>query len=162
MDILTGITTALSTLKTGFEIKKLAGNLDSDIQQGELRVEIRKLQESLLDVQEVLLKAKQEILDDRNTIEEKDDKIAELEDLLKFNKTTVRNNDKYFEVDEKGLPTNDPFCSRCWDSEQKKIYLISPQKGNNNYQKCPQCKITYGKRDKSGDYKNETTSFYTF
>lgn len=82
MDILTSITTALATLKTGFEIKKLAGNLDSEIQQGELRVEIRKLQESLIDVQDVLLKAKREILGNRDLIQKKDTEIKRLKTLL--------------------------------------------------------------------------------
>lgn len=82
MDILTGITTALATLKTGFEIKKLAGNLDSEIQQGELRVEIRKLQQSLIDVQDVLLNAKREIIENRDLIQEKDTEIKRLKTLL--------------------------------------------------------------------------------
>ncbi|HMS40117.1 MAG TPA: hypothetical protein PKE69_07830 [Pyrinomonadaceae bacterium] len=83
MDILTGITTAVATLKTGFEIKKLAGNLDSEIQQGELRVQIRKLQESLIEVQDVLLNAKREILENREEIQEKDEEIKKLKKQLK-------------------------------------------------------------------------------
>jgi len=79
MDIITGITTALATLKTGFEIKKIAGNLDSEVQQSELRVEIRKLQESLIDVQDVLLDAKQEIINNRMTIQQKDVEIKQLQ-----------------------------------------------------------------------------------
>jgi hypothetical protein len=44
-----------------------------------LRLEIRKLQESLIDVQDVLLNAKQEIIHNRMTIQQKDEEIKQLQ-----------------------------------------------------------------------------------
>ena len=82
MDIITGITTALASLKTGYEIKKLAGNLDSEVQQSELRIEIRKLQESLIETHDVLFNAKREILENRELLQEKDEEIKRLKSLL--------------------------------------------------------------------------------
>ncbi len=136
MDIITGITTALATLKTGYEIKKLAGNLDSEVQQSELRVEIRKLQESLIDTRDILLTAKEEILNNRESLREKDKRIAELEDLLKFKAKLIRKDGKYFETDENGNAIGDPFCSNCWESKNKMIHL---NKLGGAY-KCPSCK----------------------
>lgn len=136
MDIITGITTAISTLKTGYEIKKLAGNLDSEVQQSDLRVEIRKLQESLIDVQDVLLNAKSEILQNREIIQEKNKRIAELEDLAKFQRTLVFKDSMYFESDENGNPVNNPYCSNCWESEKKAIHLNNRK----DFFECPCCK----------------------
>ena len=100
MDIITGITTAISTLKTGYEIKKLAGNLDSEVQQSELRVEIRKLQESLIEVQDILINAKREILDQREIIQEKDAEIKQLKELLnsKNSPHTIELSDDFIKI----------------------------------------------------------------
>ena len=143
MDIIAGITTALATLKTGYEIKKLAGNLDSEVQQSELRVEIRKLQESLIDVQDVLLNAKSEILGNRELIQEKDKRIRELEDLLKFSDKLVRKDGMWFKSDENGEPIGEPYCSNCWDVEKKAIYLIPKEDGLKTKLMCPLCKNLY-------------------
>lgn len=133
----------MTSLKTGYELKKLAGNLDSEVEQGELKIQIRKLQENSIEVQEVLLKAKQEILDNRETILEKDNKIFELENKLKIKEKLVCQNGKYYEIDESGKPTGEPYCSRCWDLGKTPIHLIQIEE---DYFKCPECKNTLGKR----------------
>ena len=129
MDIITGITTALATLKTGYEIKKLAGNLDSEVEQGELRIEVRKLQD-------LLIQSKDEILNNREFLREKDKRIAELEDLLKFKSKLVRKDGMYFEADENGNSIGDPYCSNCWESNNKMIHLND----FGGLHKCPSCK----------------------
>jgi hypothetical protein len=50
----------------------------------------------------------------------------------------------YFEVNKDGMPISDPFCSCCWDSEEKQIFLITPHEDNDNYHKCPKCNVEYG------------------
>jgi hypothetical protein len=141
MDIITAITTALSTLKTGYEIKKLAGNLDSEVQQSELRIEIRKLQESLIEVQDVLLNAKNEILQNRESIQEKDKKIVELEGLLAFKEQIIFYKGAYYKTNENGNAEGEPYCSRCWDYEEKKVHLFKLGK---DFFECPQCKYPFG------------------
>ncbi len=133
----------MTSLKTGYELKKLAGNLDSEVEQGELKIQIRKLQENSIEVQDVLLKAKQEILDNRETIQEKDNRISELENKLKFKEKLVRQNGKYYEKDESGKPTGEPYCSRCWDLEKTPIYLTQIEE---DYFRCPECENPFGKR----------------
>jgi hypothetical protein len=142
MDIITGITAAITTLKTGFEIKKLAGNLGSEVQQSELRVEIRKLQESLIDVQSVLLSAKKEILDNREFLRENESRIKELEDLLKFKAKLVRKDGMYFESDENGDSTGEPYCSNCWEVSNRVVPLLS--RDTNYDYLCPNCKNGFG------------------
>jgi hypothetical protein len=142
MDIISGITAAITTLKTGFEIKKLAGNLDSEVQQSELRVEIRKLQESLIDTRDILLSAKDEILNNRESLREKDKQIKALEDLLKFKAKLVRKDGMYFESDERDNLIDEPFCSNCWDSDNKSIHLTC----YDDYNECPKCKNTYSNK----------------
>lgn len=136
----------MTTLKTGYEIKKLAGNLDSEVERGKSQIEIRKLQD-------LLIQSKEEILNNRESLREKDKGIVELEDLLKFKSKLVRKEGKYYESDENSDSIGDPLCSNCWQSEQKPIYLTQIEE---DYFRCPKCKNLFGKRkpvhSSSGSY----------
>jgi hypothetical protein len=131
------IIATLAAIKNSMDIVKAVRDADYDLDKAILKEKIVILVDSLLE-------AKIQAGETLELIQEKDKKIFELENLLKFKEKIVRNNDRYFQIDENGRPVSDPFCSSCWDSEQKVIYLVSPQENNENYHKCPRCKNEYG------------------
>lgn len=133
------IIATLAAIKNSINVVKAVKDADYDLDRAILKEKIAILVDSLLE-------AKIQANETLEILEKKDKKIAELQDLLQFKKKIVRNNDKYFEADKNGLPVSDPFCSSCWDSEEKVIRLICPQEDNENYHKCPKCKNEYGYR----------------
>jgi hypothetical protein len=120
MDIITGITTAIATLKTGFEIKKLAGNLDSDVKQNELQIEILKLQE-------VLIFAQKEILKQRELIQEKDQEIKRFTKLLEEKEALL--SQKNAQKGEDSLPSECVEVLRLLATVEEELdtYTISTQ-----------------------------------
>ena len=131
------IIATLAAIKNSIDVVKAVKDADYDLDKAILKEKIAILVDSLLE-------AKIQASETLDVIQEKDKKINELENLLNFRGKIVRNNDRYFQVNKNGLPINDPFCSSCWDSEQRIIHLISPHQGNEDYHKCPKCKNEYG------------------
>lgn len=136
-DLITAITTTISAIKTTLEIKKFVADTDSDLEKGKSNIQARELQEKLLDAEELLLKAKEQILRD-------DQRIQELEGKLRFKAKLVRQNSKYYEADENGRPISDPYCPRCWESEQKAIHLLPIEDEGDRF-RCANCKNFFGK-----------------
>ncbi len=137
MPDVTSVVATLAAIKHSIDVVKAVKDADYDLDKAVLKEKIAVLIDSLLE-------AKIQVSETLDVIQEKDKRITELEEILKFKGQIIRNNDRYFELDENNLPINDPFCSGCWDSEQKKIYLFSPQSDNDDYSVCPKCKTKYG------------------
>lgn len=133
----TSVVATIAAIKHSIDVVKAVKDADYDLDKAILKEKIAILVDSLFE-------AKIQAGETLEIIQEKDKRIAELEELLKFKGKIVRSNDRYFEVDENNLPINDPFCSGCWDSEQKVIRLFSPQSDNDDYSICPKCKTEYG------------------
>ena len=76
-------------------------------------------------------------------LQEKDLRITEFEDLLKFKSKLVHKDGMYFVSDEDGNTTGEPFCSRCWEIDQKATHLHQIE---DDYFKCANCKNFFGKR----------------
>jgi hypothetical protein len=77
-------------------------------------------------------------------LQEKDKRISELEDLLKFKAKLVRKDGMYFESDENGDLTGEPYCSNCWEVSNKVVHLLS-RETNYDYL-CPNCNNGFGPR----------------
>jgi len=90
------------------------------------------LYEKLLAIQEKTL----ETMEENNNLRKEIDKLKE---KLKMKDLLIFEHDAYWIKDENRNIKNGPFCSRCYDSSEKLIHLIScPDSG---YSMCPQCKI---------------------
>lgn len=77
------------------------------------------------------LTAKIERLEKENT---------QLKERLKMRGLLVYKNGVYIKKDEKGNLTDEVFCCRCYDSENKPIHLMSYP--GTERQVCPECRLT--------------------
>lgn len=127
-DIL-AINATITAIKHSIDIAKAIKDADSTLEKAELKLKIAELIESLAD-------AKISATEFQDVIQEKDSRIAELEDLLKFKDKLVRKDGMWFKADENGEPIDEPFCSNCWDSERKAIHLNNRR----DFFECPWCK----------------------
>lgn len=133
-DIL-AINATITAIKHSIDIAKAIKEADSTLEKAELKLKIAELIESLAN-------AKISAIEFQEVVQEKVSRIAELENLLKFKANLVRKEGMFFESDENGNPTKEPYCSNCWDSKQLKIHLTQSQ---DTFFTCPNCKNEYGK-----------------
>ena len=76
-------------------------------------------------------------------VEEKERRIAELEQLLDLKARLVRFQDAYYETDPGGERTGAPYCSRCWEVDHMGVHLTRAPLVHNWV--CPQCKSHFTK-----------------
>lgn len=93
-----------------------------------------ELYEKLLSIQE---KAVEIMEENQKLLEEK----LKLENKLKIKGSLNFETNMYYEVDKKGKRKDGPFCSRCWDHDDKLIRMHQSKKNGSSW--CPECK-TYG------------------
>lgn len=129
------IIATIAAIKNSIDIAKAVKDADYDLDKAILKEKIAVLVDSLLE-------AKIQAGETLDTIQEKDKRICELEELLKFKSKLVRKDGIYFVSDEDGNPTNDPYCPRCWEIDQKATHLRQIE---DNYFKCANCKSSFGK-----------------
>jgi hypothetical protein len=134
----TSIVAMIAAIKHSIDLVKAVKDADYDLDKSILKEKIAILVDSLLE-------AKIQASETLDEIQEKDDRIAELEGLLKFKEKLVRKDGMYFEADENGDSTGDPYCSGCWESEKKAIHLtLCDALGDDTYFRCLDCKNNFG------------------
>lgn len=99
-----------------------------------------ELYKKLLAIQERAL----EIMEQNESLRDENSKLKE---KLKIKGSLRFENNMYYEVDEKGNKKDGPFCSRCWDKEDKLIRIHKPDENRlTRVYWCPECR-TYGGRE---------------
>ncbi len=81
-DLITVISTAITTIKTTLEINKVVKDTDLQIEKGKSNIQVLELQEKLIEAKDLLLKAREEIIQNRNAIQEKNSEISRLNSLI--------------------------------------------------------------------------------
>ncbi len=132
------IPTVLASINITKETVKLMIDAPKQLEKTEIQLKLASVNRTLFDAENALLES-------QKLIKEKDSRIAELEDLLKFKAKLIRKDGKYFETDENGSAIGEPYCPRCWESEQKPIYLL-PIEDEEDHFRCANCKNFFGKR----------------
>jgi hypothetical protein len=79
----------------------------------------------------------------RDLVRDKEERIAELEQLLELKSRLVRVDDAYYEVDSAGERLGSPFCSRCWEVDHKAVHLTRAPLLHDWI--CPECKSHFTK-----------------
>jgi len=99
-----------------------------------------ELYEKLLTVQEEAL----ELMEQNRNLREENSRLKgklELKDSLMFKENA------YYSIDKKGNIKDGPFCSRCWDKDDK---LVRMHKTDDRHLTrtiwCPDCKILGGRK----------------
>ncbi len=124
------ISAFLGSIKTATDIAKAIKGADASLEKAELKLKIAELIETLADV-------KMNAVEVQDLIQEKDKRIKELEKSLENKSKLIRHKGKYYESDEDGNPKGDPYCSHCWESNNKTIHLDNI---SGELYRCPSCK----------------------
>lgn len=127
------ISAFLGSIKTATDIAKTIKSVDASLEKAELKLKIAELIVSLAD-------AKMSAVEIQDLIKEKDEKIISLEKAFELKSHIVRRGFAYYEMDEHGDATGDPFCSYCWEEHHKTIHLHQQEFGNHIPNVCPSCK----------------------
>jgi hypothetical protein len=130
MDIAT-VATALTSIKTAFEIAKIIRDSKGSLKEAEINNKIADLLNALAD-------AKSQVADIKTEILNREEKIKELEDQLRDKSKMVFFERAYFIID--GEKKEGPYCQQCWDSLHKKIRLQPTGSVGGWY--CFTCKLT--------------------
>jgi len=127
------IIATLAAIKNSIDVVKAVKAADYDLDKSILKEKIAILVDSLLE-------AKIQANETLDVIQEKDKRVNELENLLKFKANLVRKNGLYFATDD-GEIVDEPYCPFCWESEKKAIHL---EKRKGELFNCLNCKNFFG------------------
>ena len=127
MNELTKIEKAISAIDTAKKIYQSLTKGVADLKDVEIRANFIELKSALIDSQEKILNLKQEF-------DAKDRQIQRLKDAFKLKDSLVlfEHHGHYHKVNDKGDPYGVPYCSRCWEVDQKAISISRKSK-------CPEC-----------------------
>jgi hypothetical protein len=123
------ISAFVGSIKTATELAKAIKGADLSLEKAETKLKMAELISALAD-------AKIQAAEIQDLVQEKDKRIKELELSLDNKSTLIRHEGKYFESDENGNPIGDPYCSNCWEANNKMIHL---DKISGRIHKCPSC-----------------------
>ncbi len=132
MPDITAITAIINGIKTATDIAKFLKDADISLEKAELKLQIAELINSLADT-------KISITEIQKIIEEKDNEIAKLKKGLELQSKLVRHNEVYYEVDDTGKPTGDPYCPYCYEVDHTAVHIYE-NPDNRNQCICPSCK----------------------
>ena len=122
----------ISGIKAATEIAKALKQIDSSFEQVDLKLKMVELMDALVD-------AKMNAFEVQELIGEKDDRVRELEEALKFTEKIGRFGELYFEVDEGEKPMKDPYCPNCWEVDRVAVHTHTNIM-HQALQDCPKCK----------------------
>ena len=118
---------AISAINTAKDIYQGLTAGVSEMQNAEIRGKFIELKSALLDSQEQVLNVKEEMQEQQN-------EIARLKEAFSIKEKLVLKDHygQYYRVNEHGEAHGSPYCSRCWEVDQK---AISVSRKRN----CPEC-----------------------
>lgn len=125
------LTAAFVGLKTAMDIAKGFRESDLTYDKAEGKLKLSELMNALAD-------AKMSIAETIEILEKKDTEIKSLREALETKRHLTHVKQSYYELDENGNATGDPYCSRCWEVDFKQVHMVQDY-----YKKmwvCPNCK----------------------
>ncbi len=123
----TKIEKAISAIDTA---KKIYQNLTKGV--AELKdVDVRN---TFVELKSALVDSKETILDIKGSLDAKDKEIKRLKEAFKLKESLVlhEHHGHYHKADENGNPYGAPYCSRCWEVDQKAVTVTRKNK-------CAEC-----------------------
>lgn len=128
------LTALLGSVKTSVDLAKAIKNADFSLEKAETKLKFAELIESLAETK--IQAAEIKIL-----FEEKDAEIERLKGIIKIKAQMVKRHNAYYRKGELGIVMAEPFCTHCWDNNQKPIHLLMENDSAGNWiGKCPACK----------------------
>lgn len=135
MPDVTAIAAALSGIKTATEIAKVLRGTGRSLEKAEMKLKMAELMSSLADT-------KMALVDIQDLAHEKDAEIERLEEGMRLKDVLIRHSDAYYEKDQEGSPTGDPYCSRCYEVDHIAVHINQDPKDRRR-SICPKCKNSF-------------------
>jgi hypothetical protein len=129
------ISAITNSVKTAIDIAKAIKDADVSLEKAELKLRVAELVSTLADTKI----ASTEIVE---LLKQKDAKIEDLKEKLRFKEKLVRSREAYYEIDEAGKPFGDPYCSHCWEAKFQAIHLHRKAMDPGQIE-CPSCKTVH-------------------
>ena len=146
----TSIIATLAAIKHSIDVVKAVKDADYDLDKAILKEKIAILVDSLLE-------AKIQAGETLDLVAEKDKEIVRLKDLLNFKNNLNLNDGKYYELDNEGNFTGEPYCPKCWEVENIPVHLKHIEELRYT---CPNCENAFGPTPKS--WIHHSTSVQTY
>jgi hypothetical protein len=127
MPDITSIPFIIAAIKNSLDIAKSVKDANYDLDKSILKEKIAMLVDSLLE-------AKIQASETLDIIQEKDKRITELEEKLKYKNNLVYISGVY--IDKNDKHSTEPYCLHCWEVNKMPIHL--------NFQKNVEIKELYG------------------
>ena len=118
-----------------------ASEIGKEIRDANFILERMEMKKHLTDLTAYLSVAKMELALLQESIEEKDAELLRQAEALAYRGNVKRRGDGYYRtVDNR--PYGQPYCSNCWENDQKLIHLHN-RVLSNDIRICPCCKNEY-------------------
>lgn len=127
------VMTAIAAIKAATDITKGLSKIKAVADSAEAKAAVADLKNNLADANLLIADLKTALVD-------KDDEIRDLRASLEAKLKLVRHNEMYFEKDEGGNTSGDPYCPRCFEADGKQVHLVYR---NEDYLACPECEKTF-------------------
>lgn len=124
----------LASIKTALDIAKAAKDAGAALDQAELKLKLSEIISALAD-------AKIEMAQVNDELQQRDSRIAELEEAFQSKDNVVRVQDAYYTVSN-GEPRGEPLCAACWETRHKKFGLTR-KGGQRMVRSCLSCGRDY-------------------
>jgi hypothetical protein len=133
----TSVAAALSGLKR-------ASDIVTALVRGDVTLEKAELKLRLADVLGDLAEARVALAQTREELEENEKELERLREAVRLKEEVVRLGDAYYRKDSNGLPSGDPYCSYCIESDGRLFHLAD--RGIHHTRICHHCKNEVDKK----------------
>lgn len=128
------ISAAFNGIKSAIDIVKTIQDTDGSLEKAKYKLKIVELINNLSEVNLAYF-------DLVELIKKKEEENEELRNKLNFSKKLILVNEAYFEINENGEPTGNPYCTNCWESSKSPIHLKTAKPSF--MKECPSCGAKY-------------------
>lgn len=128
---------AAEGLKLAVDLIKGAMAAGDALDRAELKFKLAEALSALADAKGSVSDAKEELARAYKELDEMEEKLA-------LKATTARHEDGYYELDARGNPSGDPFCTRCWEVEHRLTHLVRGERAD-KFNHCPACKQKFSR-----------------
>jgi len=118
-----------------------ASDISKEIRDANFILERLEMKKHLTDLSGYISVAKMELSLLQESIDEKDKELLRLAEALTYKGNVKRRGDGYYRTAD-NRPYGQPYCSYCWEQNQKLIHLHN-RVLSNDIRICPHCKNEY-------------------
>lgn len=118
-----------------------ANEISKEIRDANFVLDRLEMKKQLTDLTTYISVAKMELALLQESIDEKDTELIRQAEALAYRGNVKRRGDAYYRTVD-GRPYGQPYCSCCWESDQKLIHLHN-RVLSNDIRICPTCKNEY-------------------